>query len=166
MQSSPSPSWPGYAAAAAAFAFAVPSLYWAAGGMAGFGTLGGRIEELARERDTALVAATWVAFVLKVAGGFLALALVRPWGRRLPPRLLLRTAWAGAALLVVYGTSQTVTVALLATEVVDDTQDLSSGALRWRLFLWEPWFLVWGVLLGLAAWSRRARQSRVEARHS
>jgi hypothetical protein len=146
-----SPSWPGYAAAAAAFAFAVPSLYWAAGGMAGVGTLGGRIEELARQRDTGLVVATWVAFALKILGGILALALVRSWGRRLPRRAVLLTSWAGAVLLIVYGALQTGTVALIAAGVVNDTQGLSSGARRWRLFLWEPWFLVWGLLLALAA---------------
>ncbi len=41
----------------------------------------------------------------------------------------------------------------MAAGVLGDTQGLSSGALRWRLFLWEPWFLVWGLLLGLAAWT-------------
>jgi FtsP/CotA-like multicopper oxidase with cupredoxin domain len=25
-------------------------------------------------------------------------------------------------------------------------------ALRWHLFLWDPWFLSWGLLLGVAAW--------------
>lgn len=24
-------------------------------------------------------------------------------------------------------------------------------ALRWHLLLWDPWFLVWGLLLGAAA---------------
>lgn len=146
-----SPPWPGYAAAALAFTFAVPSLYWAAGGMAGVGTLGGRIEELARQRDTGLIVATWIAFLLKLLGGFLALALVQSWGRRLPRRPVRLTSWASAVLLCVYGILQTATVALIAAGVVDDAQGLSSGALRWRLFLWEPLFLIWGLLLGLAA---------------
>ncbi|HEV2761078.1 MAG TPA: hypothetical protein VGV86_16070 [Acidimicrobiales bacterium] len=46
-------------------------------------------------------------------------------------------------------------VALINVGVVDDTHELSEGALRWRMLLWEPWFLVWGVLLGLAAWHFR-----------
>lgn len=151
LTASTSSSWPGYAAAAAAFTFAVPSLYWAAGGMAGVSTLGGRIEELARQRNTGLVVATWAAFLLKVLGGVLALALVQSWGRRLPRGPVLLTSWAGAVLLSAHGTLQTATVALILAGLVDDTQGLSSGARRWRLFLWEPWFLIWGLLLGLAA---------------
>ena len=23
---------------------------------------------------------------------------------------------------------------------------------HWRLLLWEPWFVVWGLLLGAASW--------------
>ncbi len=155
--------WAAYAAAAVAFTFALVSFYWAAGGMGAMGTLGGRIEELARARDTGLVVATWVATVLKVAGGVLALALVRPWGRRVPRRVLRVAAWAGAALLTVYGALQTGTVILMNMGVIDDTQGLSPGALRWRMFLWEPWFLVWGLLLGLAAW-RDGRVPVVEDR--
>ncbi|HEV2761079.1 MAG TPA: DUF3995 domain-containing protein [Acidimicrobiales bacterium] len=96
-------TWPAYAAAAVAFVFALVSLYWAAGGMAGMGTLGGEIERLGRARDPDLVAATWAATVLKLLGALLALALVRSWGRRLPRRLLLVTAWAGAVVLTLYG---------------------------------------------------------------
>ena len=62
--------------------------------------MGGRIEELALARDPALIAMVWFAGVLKVLGGLLALALVQPWGRRLPRRWLLRAAWGGAGLLV------------------------------------------------------------------
>ena len=145
-------TWPAFAAATVAAVFALVSLYWAAGGMAGMGTLGGEIERLGRARDPELVAATWVAAVLKALGALLALALVRPWGRRLPRRLLLVTAWAGAVVLTVYGVLQTAAVALIYFGVSDDTQELSRGALRWRMLLWEPWFLVWGLLLGLAAW--------------
>lgn len=83
--------------------------------------MGGRIEDLARARDTSLLVATWVAFVLKVLGGLLALALVRPWGGHLPRRLLLFAAWAGAVLLTIYGVVQTATMSLIATRVLDDT---------------------------------------------
>lgn len=147
-----SASWAAYAAAATAFSFALVSLYWAAGGTAGLGTLGGSIEAQARARDPGLVAATWVATVLKVMGGLLALALVQAWGRRLPRRILMVAAVGGAALLVLYGSVSMVGVVLTALDVLDNSEGLSDGALRWRIFLWEPWFLVWGLLLGLSAW--------------
>jgi len=93
--------------------------------------------------------------VLKVAVGVLALALVRPWGRRLPRRWMLRTAWLCAGVLTLYGTLQVAGVALAALGVVTTTS--SDSVLLWGLLLWEPWFLVWGLLLGVATWHTHKR---------
>jgi hypothetical protein len=139
-----------YAAAAVAFAFAVPSLYWALGGTALLDTLGGVIEERARARDRTLVAITWATVVLKVGGGLIPLALVQQWGRRLPIALVRFTAWGGAVCLVLYGALQTLTVGLVYFDVVEPAAATDERVLRWRLLLWEPWFLVWGVALGAA----------------
>lgn len=156
-QSGAASSWPGYAAAAVAFAFAAVSFYWGLGGTAGVSTLGGQIEALALARDPLIIALVWVTGIGKVVGGLFALALVRPWGRALPRRWLLRGAWAGAVLLTVYGLVQVVSVALVAMGVLTPTQPVEPSVLWWRLLLWEPWFLVWGVLLGLTAWVERKR---------
>jgi hypothetical protein len=95
--------WAAYAACALAWLYAVPNLYWALGGTAGLDTVGGAIEELARTRDPAGVALGLGAGVLKLAGGLLALALVRPWGRAIPRRLLGGAAWAASVVLTCYG---------------------------------------------------------------
>ena len=79
--------WAAYAACGVALAYAVVSFYWAFGGTAGVGTLGGRLEELGRSGDPAVLWLAGVAGVLKVAGAVLALALVRPWGRLVPGRV-------------------------------------------------------------------------------
>jgi hypothetical protein len=152
-------SWAGYAAAGVAFAFAAVSFYWGAGGMAGVSTLGGRFEQLARARDPMIVTMVWVTGFLKVAGGLLALALVQPWGRRLPLRWLRLTAWSGAVLLTVYGVLQVISVALVAFGAVTPSQPVNSTVMWWRLLLWEPWFLIWGVLLGFTAWRSRKRSA-------
>jgi hypothetical protein len=47
----------------------------------------------------------WGAVVLRVLGGLLALALLQPWGRRLPGRLGRAVAFGGAGVLVLYGTA-------------------------------------------------------------
>ena len=70
-----------YAAAATAFGYAAVSLYWAAGGTLLLGTLGGTLEDIARRGVLPAVALGLTATGLKAAGGILALALVRPWGR-------------------------------------------------------------------------------------
>ncbi len=145
------PTWPAHAAAAVALAFAAVSFFWGLGGTAGLSTLGGTIEAMARDRDPLAVVAVWVTGVLKVLGGVLALALVRPFGARLPRRPLLVLAWAGGVLLTAYGVAQVSSVAAVLLGAVTPSEPLERSALWWRLLLWEPWFLVWGVLLALAA---------------
>ncbi|MFC8191472.1 DUF3995 domain-containing protein [Cellulomonas sp. NPDC057328] len=167
------PAWVAWGAVAVALAFAAVSLVWALGGTVGLDTLGGEIERLGRARDPALLAANAVALVLKVLGGVLALALVQPWGRRLPRRPLLTLGGAGAAVLVLYGALQVTSVALVAAGVVVPDEPVGDRVLAWRLLLWEPVFLVWGLLLagatlraarlrppGGAAAPRRARPPR------
>jgi hypothetical protein len=146
--------WAGYGAAVAAFSFAVVSVYWGLGGVWGIDTLGGDLATRARARDPVLLGLNWAAAVLKVAGGILALALVQSWGRRLPDRPLIMTARAGAVLLIIYGTVQTAGVLLVRLGVVRLADPVEPDVILWRLLLWEPWFLVWGLLLGATVWPR------------
>jgi len=155
----PRTTWAAYAACALALLSAIPSLYWAAGGTSGLDTVGGAIEELARARDPAGVALGVGAGVLKVAGAVLALALVRPWGRRVPRRLLSGVAWAASAVLTLYGGLLVAVGALVLAGVVRPAGAVDRTALRWHVLLWDLWFLIWGLLLGLAAW-HYGRQSR------
>jgi Protein of unknown function (DUF3995) len=79
------------------------SVYWTLGRTALLDTLGGKFERLARDRSAAALALGIVVILVKVAGGLLALALVRPWGARLRRRLLLLTSLLGSLILVLYG---------------------------------------------------------------
>lgn len=143
--------WPGYTAAVLAVASASVSFYWALGGSLGLSSLGGRLEELARARDPALIRVVWVTVVLKVVAALVGLALVQSWGGRLPRRLLLTAAWGGAVVLTAWGTLAEISVGLIAAEVSTPEPRPAGTALVGRLVLWEPWFIVWGVSLGLAA---------------
>ena len=73
-----------YGAAIVAFGYAAVSFYWAAGGRGLLSTVGGYAEHAAQHGGGAAVALGLATAVVKVAGGLLALALVRPWGRVLP----------------------------------------------------------------------------------
>jgi hypothetical protein len=150
--------WIAYTAAGVGFAFAVPNLYWGLGGTRGLATLGGEIERRAREGDEVILALNWVSVVLKVLGGLLALALVERWGRRLPRRGIRAAAWIGAGVLVVYGAAQTTAVLMAFLGIVEPEDHPGDSVLRWRLFVWEPWFLVWGLLLAVATWLSSPRQ--------
>jgi hypothetical protein len=137
---------------------AVPSFYWALGGTAGLDTVGGTIEELARAHDPRGVALGAGAGLLKVAVGLLALALARPWGRAVPRRLLLGAAWAASTVLTAYGGLLVAVGALVLTGMISPSGPVDRTALRWHVMVWDLWFLVWGLLLGVAAW-HHGRQS-------
>jgi hypothetical protein len=150
-----SPNWGRYAAYAAfawAILFAIPNLYWAAGGTLGAGTIGGEIEQQALDRETGMVATLWITGLLKVAGAIFVLALVQPWGRRLPRRLMITLGWGGGLSMMLYGISLLVQHGLMLTDVIDRQESLDATALRWHFLFWDPWWLLGGVLFALAAW--------------
>ena len=90
------------------------------------------------------------AAAAKAAGGLLALALVRPWGRVIP-RGWLRAGSAGAsALLVVYGGLNVLLGALVLSGVIHPAGSVDRTALRWHVGVWDLWFLVWWILLAVA----------------
>jgi Protein of unknown function (DUF3995) len=151
--------WAAYAACALALLSAVPSFYWALGGTAGLDTVGGTLEELGRARDPRGVALGVGAGLLKVAGGLLALALARPWGRAVPRRLLLGAAWAASTVLTAYGGLLVAVGALVLTGVINPSGPVDRAALRWHVMVWDLWFFLWGLLLGVATW-HHGRQSR------
>ena len=147
------PAGAAYGAAALAWLSAVTTAYWTAGGTWLLDTVGGGIEELARRGNGAAVAVGLAGVVLKLAGCVLALALARPWGR-VPARLVEAAAVSAGVVLAAYGGLLVLVGALALAGVFGDVAD--PVALRWHVLLWDPWFLLWGVLLALAAVRRRA----------
>jgi hypothetical protein len=49
--------------------------------------------------------------------------------------------------------------AALALAGVVGSEPSDEYALRWHVFFWDPWFLVWGVALALAALQARRVES-------
>lgn len=152
-----------YAAAIVAFAYALMSLYWALGGHALVSTIGGYVEQFARRGGALPVLLALAAALAKVAGGLLALALVRPWGRVIPRRWLLTGSAGASALLVVYGGMVVLLGALVLSGVIHPAGSVDRPALWWHVGVWDLWFLVWGILLALATvgyWRRTATRAR------
>jgi Protein of unknown function (DUF3995) len=148
-----------YAAAVVAFGYALVSLYWAAGGDGLVSTFGGYVEQFARRGGAVPVLVALAATVAKVAGGVLALALVRPWGRVVPRRWLLIGSAGASAVLVVYGSLNVAAGALVLAGVIHPSGSVNRTALRWHVGVWDLWFLLWGILLALATigyWRRTA----------
>ena len=140
-----------YAAAVLAFAYALVSLYWALGGHALVTTVGGYVEQFARRGGALPVLIALAAAAAKAAGGLLALALVRPWGRMVPRRWLLIASSAASVLLVGYGGLNVLAGALVLLDVIHPAGRVDRTALRWHAGVWDLWFLIWGILLAVAA---------------
>ena len=151
-----------YAAAVVAFGYALVSLYWAVGGHRLVSTVGGYVAHFARQGGAVPVVLALAATAAKVAGGLLALALVRPWGRVIPRRWLLAGATAASVLLVGYGGLSVLLGALVLSGVIHPAGGVDRTALRWHAGVWDLWFLVWGILLALATvsyWRRTKGQA-------
>ena len=129
---------------------------WALGGTVGTQTVSPAIVQLARAHDPLVEAALWLSAVLKVLSGIVVLALVQPWGRRIPRWLLLLLAWGAGTLVFVHG-GLFLGVGLLAMTGVIRVSTPAT-LLHWYTFLWGPWWLLGGSLFLVAAWSavRRA----------
>lgn len=105
--------------------------------------------------NTWFLAYDLVAGVLCVLGAVIALALVRPWGRMISHRTLLILAWIGGAALLLRG----------VVGLVQDVLILAGPGNGWYpTMLYDPWFLVGGVLFCAAAhrYHRESREVRVK----
>lgn len=129
---------------------AAVSAYWGFGGTAGLNTLGGPLEELARARAPTTLAALWLLVVAKITGAALGVLLLRaesPLWRR-----VLRIAtWTAACVLVLYGGGLVAGQILVVTDVIPASPDADWTAIYGHLLLWDPWFLLWGLLLLITA---------------
>lgn len=158
----PRTTLPAWAAFAWCVIFAAISVSWVLGGRTGLSTLAQAIQEQAVERDPGFVLMTWATVILKVLGGLLALATIQPWGRRIPHRLLLVLVAGAGVVLTLYGLAGFVEKALMLSGVVDIPDSMGEGPARWYLLLWEPWWILGGVLFLLTANAMRVPSARDE----
>lgn len=133
--------WPAYAAAGWMVLFGAVHVYWALGGTAGL-PAGFSVRD-----SVAFLVVDLVAVPLCGLGAVLALALVRPFGRRVRRWMLLAAAWATTALLTLHALPAMVVLLGLAVGVLDAELDERD---RLSLFLYEPYWLLGGILFGLA----------------
>jgi magnesium-transporting ATPase (P-type) len=153
--------WTAYVACGWAFLFAALSFFWAAGGRTGLHPL----EQQATSNRTTWIAINLIAGALKVIIGLVALALVRSQGRSTYRRLLFVAAWALGVGMILYGGLG------LVSDVLHVTGIISSGPetrrwFFWYLVLWDPWWVLGGVLYMATAWLTRRRDAEIGADRS
>jgi uncharacterized membrane protein len=76
--------------------------------------------------------------------------MTRPWRTAVGARLLLAANALASLALVLWGGINVAVGALVLGEVIVPAEDVDEHALRWHVFVWDLWFLVWGLLLALA----------------
>jgi hypothetical protein len=147
------PRWAAYAACGWALLFAAIHAYWALGGSLGL------VPGLSMARGSVLFVIDLVAIPLCIGGAAFALTLVLSWGRSFPRRVLLIVAWCGCAFLVVHAAPTLLQGGLIGAGVLKNTL---SPLERWDLMVYEPFWLLGGILFGIAAWFYQ-RESREQA---
>ena len=140
-------SWVAYGAALWALIFAVLHIVWAADWYVGL-----RAEDARKAFDRPwFLAYDLVVAGIRVLAVPVALALVRPWGRRLPRWLVGSLAWGGTGLLVLRGGGSVVQVLYMVAKGTFVARPMD---------LWEVWFYVGAVLFGLSTWRFWTAQPR------
>jgi len=95
----------------------------------------------------------WGAIGLKIWAALFGLVVtplfVWVFGRRLL-RLARFGAWVAAYCLLFWGFTQTVFFLLLKFRLFDVGYWNDERVVNWHAFLWDPWFLLWGVCLAAA----------------
>jgi Protein of unknown function (DUF3995) len=138
-------------AAALMLLSAAISAYWAVGGTELLDTVGGSIARWGRDGGAGVKLALAAIVVLKLVAAWLP---VRAVG--VPcPRAVRRLAWLEAAILTVYGGVLTCTGLAVQAGLVRAGADADWKALDWHVYLWDPWFLIVGLLAWMAL--RRTR---------
>jgi len=142
--------------------YAAVSAYWGLGGTGLVDTIGGTLEREGRAGSAGLLTVLWVTVVVKLVVASLGLAAVlgHRWVRPRQRQLARRAASTAALILVLYGGVLTVAGLLVQLDLVHASANADHKALRWHAFLWDPWFLVWGLLLAGALARPRVARSK------
>ncbi|ARF54445.1 DUF3995 domain-containing protein [Streptomyces gilvosporeus] len=129
-----------------AVAFAALHFYWALGGSRGLSVSAG---PLAETRPAWFVAVgLWGVGLLCLVAGVLGWLLARPRPRGLFGRAVRALGWCACAVLLARGLA---VEALLLTDPAGHEVNVSPEQRLWTLVLWNPWFLIGGLVFGLAA---------------
>lgn len=146
-----------WAACGVGVLYAAVSVYWGHGGMWLLDTVGGSLARLGRARSDAVLAAAWGAGALKLIAALLPLAAVRGRGGRAVWVL----AWLAAGILILYGAVLSGVGWLVQAGVIHASATADHRALAWHAYLWDPWFLGWGLLIaGALVRARAPRRAR------
>lgn len=132
----------GYAVAFWSLLYLLPHLVWALGVRAGFVALHPSIATLPQWRTI-----NWIASAILGIAALLGLALRRRSPNTAVHRAKLTVAWFGSCIATAHGL---VGIGMRIETISGWPQPAAPAWLYWDLLVFEPWFLIEGVLLALA----------------
>ena len=144
-------TWPAWAAFWWGIVFGGLNLYWSLGGRFLSDHLALAIQRDIDAGNASLMLINTIGGFGKIVAGLLALATVMRWGPTIPRRLHLWLLYLGGALLLLYGGANWVQMLLVELDIVDVPFSIGAAQVRWYLFLWEPIWIVGGVLFLMTA---------------
>lgn len=121
------------------------SAYWAAGGTGLLDTVGGVFERAGRSGSARVQALMGMVVVVKLVAVGLPWSVLRLEGSW--RRAVTALGWAEAFVLTGYGLVLTGAGLLVQADVIRSAPDADQRALVWHAYVWDPWFLVWGLLV-------------------
>lgn len=131
----------GYGVLIWSIAYMLPHLYWALGGKDGMTMFKPSIMN-----SPYLQSANWAASVLLTTAGLLGLAMIYFNKNKIISTFLLAIALFGCSVSTSHG------IYGVAFRIIQLLKGQGHAYDSWDLFLYEPWFLIEGILLGLAGW--------------
>jgi Protein of unknown function (DUF3995) len=149
---------PALAGLAVGLAYAAISVYWAAGGRWPLTTVGISLSQPGQAGHLAALLAVWGAAGLKAVAAVLPLLAIGVWPRTANGglrRLTRMLTWIEAAILTGYGLVLTASGLLVQAGMIKAAAHADHLALTWHAYLWDPWFLIWGIFVYLALWQSR-----------
>ena len=156
---------PALAGLAVGLAYATISVYWAVGGRWLLNTVGISPSQPGQAGHLAALLAVWGAAAVKAVATVLPLLAIGLWPRTANGglrRLARVLTWIEATILVGYGLVLTASGLLVQAGVIKAAAHADRLAREWHAYLWDPWFLIWGIFVFLALWrSRPASQDHL-----
>jgi len=132
--------------------YAAISAYWALGGRWLLSTVGGSLEHVARGARGPVQAGLWAVVLLKLVASGLPTATTSSILRSRTATIVRRLTVAEAAVLTLYGLVLSIVGWLVQAGLIAHGAGADRRALAWHAFLWDPWFLAWGLLVCATLW--------------
>lgn len=162
-------TWAGYAAAGWTLVFIAFHVYWYMGGHLGIGDAPNALPGMPTNVISWIF--TIIVFAMFAAGLVVPLALVRAWRRVVPRWTLLGLTWLGSAVLVARGVAGIADDLLRVTHILPNgltglTYEQTLGQAHpsaytlWSIDSIDVYFLLGGILFGIAAWTLRHEVER------